>query len=176
MTRSAPRRNAQHGANTPLTANGGALCKSHTLRRTFSLHFLPKQYITFYVSCQAIFDKKSAKTLYELVGEIYAANGITPTTDTSKWGEQKAVLLHKAEEILMKDLPVIPVIFTQNAVVPSDQLTHVNYKYTPYYYPSYFTKMSLKDYESYMYFDEKTQLPVSIFEEFPTISWDRVGK
>lgn len=118
----------------------------------------------------------SAKTLYELVGEIYAANGITPTTDTSKWGEQKAVLLHKAEEILMKDLPVIPVIFTQNAVVTSDQLTHVNYKYTPYYYPSYFTKMSLKDYESYMYFDEKTQLPVSIFEEFPTISWDRVGK
>lgn len=112
------------------------------------------------------------RTLYEIIAAIYAQNGITPSKKSSDWTAQKAVLLHKAESILMNDMPVIPVIFNQNAVMVSDQLTKVT---STYYLPAYFRKTNLKKYEDYTYVNSKGET-VSIFAEFPTIAWDKIGK
>lgn len=113
-----------------------------------------------------------ARTLYEIVSAIYAENGITPSTKTSDWTKQKAVLLHKAETILLEDMPVIPVIFNQNAVIVSKDLTKVS---NTYYIPAYFRKTNLKNYKDYTYVDDKGET-VSIFAEFPAIAWDKIGK
>ncbi|MBQ7321448.1 MAG: hypothetical protein IJW99_05075 [Clostridia bacterium] len=59
---------------------------------------------------------------------------------------KKAELLHKAEEILMKDLPVIPIIYNQNAIMVSDDLSNVN---PIFYQPAYFKKAKQKNYELY---------------------------
>ncbi len=112
------------------------------------------------------------RTLYEIITAIYAENGITPSKKSSNWTAQKAVLLHKAESILMNDMPVIPVLFNQNAVMVSNQLTKVT---STYYIPAYFRKTNLKKYDKYTYVDDKGET-VSIFAEFPIIAWDKVGK
>jgi len=119
---------------------------------------------------------QNSQTLYEVISEIYTKNGIIPTDDSSKWAAQKAVLLHKAEEQLMKDMPVIPVVFTQNATLCSDQLTNVNYKFTSMYSPYYFRKVDLKGFTNYVYYSEIDEKDVSIFADFPTIYWDKIGK
>ena len=59
---------------------------------------------------------------------------------------KKAELLHQAEELLMKDLPVIPIIYNQNAIMVSDDLSNVN---PNFYVPAYFKKVKQKDYELY---------------------------
>lgn len=112
------------------------------------------------------------RTLYEIITAIYAENGITPSKKSSDWTKQKAVLLHKAETILMNDMPVIPVLFNQNAIMVSDQLTKVT---SNYYIPAYFRKTNLKKYTDYTYLDDKGET-VSIFADFPTIAWDKIGK
>lgn len=112
------------------------------------------------------------RTLYEIITAIYAENGITPSKKSSDWTKQKAILLHKAETILMNDMPVIPVLFNQNAIMVSDQLTKVT---STYYIPAYFRKTNLKKYTDYTYVDNKGET-VSIFAEFPTIAWDKIGK
>ncbi|MBR3893628.1 MAG: hypothetical protein IKJ35_00620 [Clostridia bacterium] len=122
-----------------------------------------------------------ARTLYDIVKAIYAENGITPSENKDDWTKQKAVLLHKAEFILMQDLPVIPVLFNQNAVIVSDQITNVT---NTYYVPADFRKTELKDYETYTYTyvkegqeeDETETEIISIFSEFPKIDWDKIGK
>ena len=98
---------------------------------------------------------------YNKVKAIYEANGITPTTNKKKWAEQRAILLHKAEEMLMEDMPVIPVVFNQNAVMVRDELSDVS---ANYYIPSIFTNTKLSDYEKY----------VEAVAEFPEINWDLV--
>lgn len=120
--------------------------------------------------------KQNGNTLYDLIGQIYAQNGITPTTDSSKWAEQKTKLLHKAEEMLLQDMPVIPVVFTQNAVMYSNQLSGVNYKFTSFYTPYYFTKTTLKNYNEYTYYSETQKATVSLFSDFPNIDWSKIGK
>lgn len=57
-----------------------------------------------------------------------------------------ATLLHQAEELLMKDLPVIPIIFNQNATLTSKDLKNVQ---ANFYCVGYFKKTSLKNYEKY---------------------------
>lgn len=112
-------------------------------------------------------------TLYDIIAKIYSDNGITPSKKSSDWTKQKNTLLHKAETILMADLPVIPVVFNQNAVLVSKELSKV----TPtYYIPAYFRKTNLKNYKDYTYVDEKSGETTSIFADFPTISWDKIGK
>ena len=76
----------------------------------------------------------------------------------------------------MADMPVIPVVFTQNATLTSDQLTNVNYKFTSLYTPYYFRKLNLKSYMTYMYYSEEEKKDVSIFAEFPKIYWEKIGK
>lgn len=113
-----------------------------------------------------------ARTLYDIVSAIYTENGITPSAKEADWTKQKTVLLHKAETILMVDMPVIPVLFNQNAVMVSGDLTKVT---STYYIPAYFRKTNLKKYDDYTYVDAKGET-VSIFAEFPTIAWDKIGK
>lgn len=59
---------------------------------------------------------------------------------------KKAELLRQAEEVLMKDLPAIPVIYNQNAIMVSDDLSQVD---PIFYVPAYFKKAKQKNYELY---------------------------
>ncbi len=65
--------------------------------------------------------------------------------------EKRAVLLHEAEKIAMEDMPVIPIIFNQNATLTSKELSKVG---ATYYCPATFTKTKLKDYELYLPVEE----------------------
>ena len=122
------------------------------------------------------------RTLYEIVAQIYADNGITPSKKSSDWAAQKNILLHKAEELLMKDMPVIPVLFTKNATIASKDLSKVD---ATYYIPAYFRKTKLKNYRDYTYTLIKKNLNTgkeistsinSIFDEFPVVKWDQMGQ
>jgi len=116
------------------------------------------------------------RTLYEILSAIYTENGIAPTTDSTQWAGQKATLLHKAEYQLLQDMPVIPVIFTQNATISRAELLDLNDGFTPLYTPYNFTDVTLDNYNNYTYFSEVDQKNVSIFAEFPAIPWDKIGK
>ena len=113
----------------------------------------------------------SQKTLKEAIQEIYASTGITPSTKTSDWSKQKSVLLHEAEELLMKDLPVIPVVYNQNAILVHKDLSNVS---ATYYTPAYFRKTKLKNYKNYTYYNAESEKTESIFKNFPEIMWDKV--
>ena len=109
---------------------------------------------------------------YNKVKAVYDANGITPSKKSADWDAQRITLLHKAEEMLMTDLPVIPVLFNKHATITSKDVTKVS---STYYVPSIFTKSSLKDYDTYTYVDGRGE-SVSIFAEFPVVSWEKIGK
>ncbi|MBQ9085824.1 MAG: hypothetical protein IJY47_01410 [Clostridia bacterium] len=64
----------------------------------------------------------------------------------------RATLLHEAEAILMKDLPVIPIIFNQNATLAREEIS--KYDFT-YYGTVQFKKMKLKDYHLYIPAEEE---------------------
>ena len=61
--------------------------------------------------------------------------------------DARATILHEAEEILMNDMPIIPIVFNQNATLTSRKLTgeKVSYYGTPI-----FTKLKLKNYKAYL--------------------------
>ena len=121
----------------------------------------------------SIYDtKEEFMTVYNKVKAVYEANGITPSTKSADWDKQRIQLLHKAEEMLMTDLPVIPVVFNQHATITAKDLSKVS---ATYYVPSIFTKTNLKDYDTYTYVDSRGET-VSIFAEFPIVSWDKIGK
>ena len=61
--------------------------------------------------------------------------------------EARATLLHQAEAILMEELPIIPVIFNQNATLIHDDLSKIKFTY---YGTHIFTKTKQKDYELYV--------------------------
>lgn len=100
--------------------------------------------------------------LYQRVKAVYDEYGITPSKKSADWTKQKATLLHKAEEMLLDDMPVIPVVFHQNAVLVSKELKNVT---ATYYIPAYFRKTSLKSYLDY----------VPVFESFPNVDWSKLG-
>ncbi len=62
---------------------------------------------------------------------------------------KRATLLHEAEERLMSTLPVIPIIFNQDAYVASKELTKSSYS-SSYYQNRLFASLKLKDYERYI--------------------------
>jgi len=64
-------------------------------------------------------------------------------TDKAKQAE----LLHEAEKMLLEDMPIIPVIFNQDAYVISGELSKVS---SSYFANRIFTKTKLKDYEKYL--------------------------
>ncbi len=110
----------------------------------------------------------ATKGVSEAVQAVYNANGIVPTTDSGKWADQKAILLHAAEAKLMQDLPVIPVVFNKNATMVHGDLSGVS---STYYTPANFQKTKLKNYKDYFYTDEDKT--VSIFANFPTVDWSK---
>lgn len=59
----------------------------------------------------------------------------------------RAALLHEAEDILIADLPIIPIVFNKNATMQSKDLSSVS---STYYGTSIFTKAKLKDFEKYL--------------------------
>lgn len=59
----------------------------------------------------------------------------------------RAAILHDAEKLLLEKMPIIPIIFTQDAYVISKELS--NYDST-YYANRIFTKTKLKNYELYV--------------------------
>ena len=113
------------------------------------------------------------KTLKEAIQEVYSANGITPSNKTSDWKKQRSTLLHKAEELLMDDMPVIPVVYNQNAVLIHKDLSKVE---ATYYTPAYFRKTKLKNYEDYFFYSEEDGKEISIFKSFPEAQWEQIGR
>lgn len=71
------------------------------------------------------------------IEEAYATN------DT----KTKTALLHEAETMLMDEMPVIPIIFNQNATLVSDSLSKYDFDF---YGAPQFKKLTLKDYELYL--------------------------
>ena len=63
--------------------------------------------------------------------------------------------LHKAEDLLMTDMPVIPLVFNQGAYLLNEDVLDLNNKVLfwetagEYYYPVCFDKISVKDYDKY---------------------------
>ena len=69
--------------------------------------------------------------------------------------EARAAILHEAETVLLEEMPVIPIIFNQNATLISDELSKV--KFTYYGVPN-FTKTKLKNYELYIPVEEEEEV------------------
>lgn len=69
--------------------------------------------------------------------------------------KKRATILHEAEEILMKEMPIIPVVFNENATLTSKKLTGEN---VTYYGTPIFTKLKLKNYKEYLPEEEKAKL------------------
>ncbi len=116
--------------------------------------------------------KEEFQATYDAVKAIYDQNGITPTTKVEEWKTQKATLLHKAEELLLTDLPVIPVLFNEHAVAYSDEM--ITDMTADYYVPNLFTEAMLENYLDYTYINKQGKL-TSIFAAFPEIEWEKAG-
>lgn len=74
-------------------------------------------------------------------------NALIEKAYAEKDTEARASILHEAEELLMEELPIIPIIYNQNATLQSKDLSKVKYSY---YGTPIFTKTKLKDYELYV--------------------------
>lgn len=74
-------------------------------------------------------------------------NAIIDKAYAEKDANKRADILHDAEKMLMNDMPIIPIVFNQNATLTSKKLTgeKVSYYGTPI-----FTKLNLKNYEDYI--------------------------
>ena len=61
--------------------------------------------------------------------------------------ETRAELLHDAEDILMSDLPIIPIVYNKTVSMESKELSKIEYSY---YGTPIFTKTKLKNYQDYL--------------------------
>jgi ABC-type transport system substrate-binding protein len=59
----------------------------------------------------------------------------------------RSAKLHDAEKLLLEDMPVIPIVFNQNAYIISGELSKFDNNYYGY---RIFTKLKLKDYVKYL--------------------------
>ncbi len=76
-----------------------------------------------------------------------AYNALIASADKQKDIDARAADLHKAEEQLLKDMPVIPIIYNKNASLTSKDLSKIQ---TTYYGTYIFTEAKLKNYEDYI--------------------------
>lgn len=65
---------------------------------------------------------------------------------------KRAKLLHEAEDILMKDLPIVPVVFNKTITMKHKDLSKVKYDFLQ---NPIFTKAKLKNYEDYIPAEEE---------------------
>ena len=61
--------------------------------------------------------------------------------------DARAKILHEAEDILMSDLPIIPIVFNMNVTMQNKEISNVG---LTYYQTNIFTKTSQKNYEEYI--------------------------
>ena len=66
--------------------------------------------------------------------------------------EERASILHKAEEKLLEDMPVIPIVYNKSLTLKSKDLSKVEFDY---YHCPVFTKSKLKNYEDYIPTEEE---------------------
>ena len=126
------------------------------------------------------YTKEEFQSLYDTIKGIYEKYQITPSTNSGDWASQKSKLLHEAEKILLDDMAIIPVLFNQNAVLISGELTNVG---ASYYAPAHFQKTNLKNYNDYSYTVRNvdangnvvSEESNSIFAYFPEIYWEKKG-
>ncbi len=88
---------------------------------------------------------------YDLYGHIsgYASddyNALIESAYAEKNRTARAAILHQAEEKLLEDMPVIPIIFLQDAYIYSDVLSGID---STYYGTRDFSDTQLKDYMTY---------------------------
>ena len=60
---------------------------------------------------------------------------------------EQTALLHEAEAMLLADMPVIPILFNENATLQSKSLSGVDFTY---YGTGIFSKAKLKNWEAYL--------------------------
>lgn len=77
------------------------------------------------------------------VDAVYAEYGVT----ASNPNDSKVTLLHKAEELLMSEMPIIPVVFNQNATVVAKGLKGIE---SDLYLSYKFEGAKMKNYEDYL--------------------------
>ena len=82
---------------------------------------------------------------YNLINSAFAEKDI----------KTRSGILHDAEELLLEDLPVIPIVFNKTAMLEHKDLSKVEYTY---YGTVIFTKTKLKDYQLYIPKEEE-QVP-----------------
>ncbi len=83
------------------------------------------------------------QAILDSVAATYEEYGI----DTSKPEDAEVALLHKAEELLMQEMPIIPVVFNKNATVSTSDIKGVK---SDYYVSYKFAGANLKNYEDYL--------------------------
>lgn len=111
-----------------------------------AIYFLPyiKQVTSADYKSFMIYDSaETFQAVLDAVNATYAEYGV----DVSKPADAKVTLLHKAEELLMQEMPIIPVVFNKNATVGTSDLKGVK---SDYYVSYKFKDVSLKNYEDYL--------------------------
>lgn len=83
-----------------------------------------------------------------------AYNALMENVLTAATAEDRAKLLHDAEDMLLADMPVIPVLFNQSAVLISGDLSGIESNYFGF---RFFTNTKQKDYINYIETHEKTE-------------------
>lgn len=85
------------------------------------------------------------KEMYAAITEVY--NKYNVSTDAKNYLESRATLLHVAEDILMEEMAVVPVVFNLEATVTSSHLKSLS---STYYMPVNFKNASIKSYDDYL--------------------------
>ena len=106
----------------------------------FHKYFYNTAYGTDYFESQ-----EAADAVYNMIGEVYNKYGITPSTKT--FAQDRATLLHAAEEILMDEVPATPIVANQYASLTAGNINKVKDTYTN---PLVLTKASASGYKSYL--------------------------
>ncbi len=83
--------------------------------------------------------------VYQMIKDIYKQYDITPNAKT--FLEDRAKLLHAAEEILMEEVPVTPIVANQYVSLTSKSIKKVKDTYTN---PIVLTKANVSGYKSYL--------------------------
>ena len=89
--------------------------------------------------------QEAADAIYNKIGEVYSKYGITPNAKT--YLEDRAALLHAAEDILMDEVPATPIVANQHASLTSNNIKKVKDTYTN---PIVLTKASVSGYKSFL--------------------------
>lgn len=89
--------------------------------------------------------KEAADAVYYKVGEVYTKYGITP--NEKSYLQDRATLLHAAEDILMDEVPVTPVVANQYVSLTSGNINKIKDTYTN---TLVLTKTTASGYKSYL--------------------------